>query len=130
MNRMLSLPICDVQQHKKWKSIKLTARNNTHSHPPPNKFKTQHTEKTQPTVPPHIVHKRHKIGHLHTLVTANQKNQQPIQKHMSKLSSKVITQLHKSPNYIPQQYPPLPVRREWHLLTNMQYPQGSVCRSD
>ena len=41
-----------------------TDRIQQHSHPPSNKIKTQHTEKTRPTTPPHHSHTEHKMARL------------------------------------------------------------------
>jgi hypothetical protein len=79
-NRMLSLPLNDIQRHKEWKNIKLNAHKN--DIPIHILKKLRHsTQKPQPSTQPHSFRKRHEMGHLHTLLTACQKNHQPIQKH-------------------------------------------------
>jgi hypothetical protein len=80
INRMLSLPFSDIQRHEEWKNIKLIAHNNIPIHIL-TKLRHNAHKKTQPTTHPHSFRERHKMGHLHTLLTACQKNQQPIQNH-------------------------------------------------
>jgi hypothetical protein len=79
INRMLSLPLNEVR-HKEWISIKQTARNNNIPVHLLTNFSRNIQKKLNQT-PPHSLHTRHKMGHLHAFLTTRQKNHQPIKKH-------------------------------------------------
>jgi len=80
---------------------------------------------------PHCFHTGHKMGHLHTLLTACQKNHQPLQKH--KCQSYLQKQQYNcaTPRTTYHNHTlPYPTRHERHILINMQHLQTSVRRSD
>ena len=81
INRILSLPLNEVQRHKEWRSIKQTASgNNIPIHLLTKLRRNIQKKLNQPHPHPHSLHTRHKMGHLHALLTTRQENHQPIQK--------------------------------------------------
>ena len=78
INRMLSLPLSEVWRHKVWGSNKQTAHNNNIPIHLLTKLRCNIQNKLDQ---PHRFHTEQKMGHLHTLLTACQKNHQPLQKH-------------------------------------------------
>ena len=88
INRMISLPLSEVQWHKELRSIKQNAHNNNIPIHLLTKLRRNIQKKTRPTTPPHCFHTEHKMGHLHTLLTACQKNHQSLQKYKVKVTFK------------------------------------------
>jgi hypothetical protein len=129
INRMLSLPLNDVR-HKEWKNIKLTAHNNIPIHLLTKLRCNIQKKRNQPHLPTasvkdtkwatftHSSQQVRKITILFKIINVK----------VTFKSNNTIAQIIKlHTTTIPFQYP---TRHEWHILTNMQHLQTSVCRSD
>jgi hypothetical protein len=133
INRILSLPLNDVQRHKEWKNIKLTAHNNNipihlltklrcniqrklnqPNPPPPPTAPTKDTKwATFTHTSPHV--RKFTILFKNTNVQVTFKSINNSATHQTTYHNHTL---------------PCPAQREWHILINLQHLQTSVCRSD